>query len=140
MNQNTLQSSIDNISTAVALGLDVDAPSGLTMYLSYAEDQNESDVVYVRGYHASHESAINELLAFAFEVWDNDGADLAPWSDYTLSEELSDEDIAQARASWISDNTDDQILDNFFGADFWGVSILKIEKTHSRPFTRASSL
>lgn len=137
MVQGTLQSSIDNIATAVGLGLDVDAPSGLTMYLSYAEDQNESDVVYVRGYHSSRESAINELLAFAFEVWDNDGADLAPWFDYSLMEELSDEALANARESWISENTDEQILDNFFGVDFWGVSVLKIEKPHSRPFSRA---
>jgi hypothetical protein len=137
MIQGTLQSSIDDLSAAVALGLDVEAPSGLTMYLSYAEDQNESDVIYVRGYHSSHESAINELLTFAFEVWDNDGADLAPWFDYSLTEELSDEELANARESWISENTDEQILDDFFGADFWGVSTLKIEKPHSRPFSRA---
>jgi hypothetical protein len=137
MNQNTLQSSIDNISTAVALGLDVNAPAGSTVYVSFAEDENEVNVIYVRGYHASRESAINELLSFAFGVWDEDGADLAPWFDYSLSEEVSDEDIANARASWISENTDEQILDNFFGEDFWGVSVLKIEKTHRRPFVRA---
>lgn len=136
MNLETLQTSIDNVAAAVSLGMDVNAVSGSILHESYAEDQDEAGIIYVRGYHSSRESAINELLAFAFDVWDNDEQDLAPWWDYEAPEEGYEAFVAQARKEWVSGKTDEEILDEYFGEGFWSVSILKVEKPHSKPFNR----
>lgn len=130
----TLQTSIDDIASAVALGMTVGAPAGTTVYTSFAEDSDEADVVYVRGYHATRESALAELLTFAFDVWDVDEPELAPWWDENAPEEDYKSHVQQARSAWIASNTEEEILDEFFGKDWWGVNELKIEKAHKRPF------
>jgi len=131
MNAETLQSSIDQVAAAVALGMDVDAVAGVTIYESYAEDQDEPGVVYVRGYHATRESAINELLAFALDVWDNDIPELAPWGDE------DEEPSIDARLDWLTRNTDEEILNAYFGDDMWSVSTVKVAQSHAKPFVRA---
>lgn len=114
----------------------MDALPGTTMHVSFAEDRDEADVIYVRGYHATRESAVNELLTFAFGVWDHDEPELAPWWTSDIPEDDYDNRVAQARNAWITGNTDERILDEFFGEDWWSVSTLTIEKTHGKPFHR----
>lgn len=138
MTTDTLATSIDTISTATALGMNVPAPAGTSVYIAYAEDQDDPDVVHVRGYHASEQSALNELLQYAFAVW-NEEEDLAPWYEsewYTLEGEEYERVALAARATWINENTDAQIVDAFFGEGVWSVTELKIEKHHKAPFTR----
>lgn len=132
----TLQASIDDVASAVALGMDVDAPMGVTVHVAFAEDSDEADVVYVRGYHGTRESAINELLSFAFAVWDHDDPELAPWRGSDISDEDYGKCASPARQTWVEGHTDEQILDEFFGEDWWGVDKLKIEKAHAKPFSR----
>lgn len=138
MAQATLQTSIDAISTATALGMDVAAPAGTKIFVAYAEDDEEEHVVYVRGYHSSEESAVNELLAYVFGVW-NQEEDLAPWWDYdwnSLPAEDYERATLAARNAWIDENSDADILNEFFGEHWWSVTELKIERPHPKPFQR----
>jgi hypothetical protein len=132
-----LNDTLNTISTATALGMEVPAPQGTHFYEAIGRQPNpdwdEEENVFVSGFHPTRESAINELLQTAIDIWKEDEA-VAPWTDsFTLEQEqLPQNDwqdlVDSSFRDWLKNKTDEEILNSFYGLGRWNVTVCKVAK------------
>lgn len=118
----------ETISAAVALGLPVAAPA-LTHAVEvtiHGWDYDDPDTSL--GIYQSHEAAVIALRNWVIERYDED-VDNAPW--FPL-EDLTDEEIAAERKTYLAGKTDADIIATMFDDSMYYFTDHKVERTPER--------